>query len=512
MAGIHNQCKGPVSPENLKKEPQTSRLGYLKSHYQGHPSRGLTPIKLAAILEDAESGLLADQADLAEDMEEKDAHLFGELQKRKLAVLKFDWYLAAPPDANVLEMEEVKRLESLLHGLDLEDLLLGMAGAILPGFACIEIEWDNTCGQWQPLLFHSRPGSWFMTAPEDRNIIQLVTPDGKGEPLRKWGWLVHRHMAKSGYVSRGGLVRILAWPYLFRNLAVRDFAEFLEICGHPLRLGIYPSGSSREEKANLMQAVIGLGHASVGIIPETMRIEFREATCGISDPYLAMVKWAEKTISKAILGGTLGAQTDGSGSYALGKIHEKAKREILKADLRQIANTLTRQLVEPLAQLNTRLTRYPKFKFDVREAVDFQTFTDAVCGLVKGGVKIPARWVREKLFIPEASPDEEILLLPHQTYLKEKIEAAEQAEALKARQRTVEAQRQAFEAQRENGRVSSMLQSVMVPIAPQAGQTAKPPGGAVGTISKNDTKTENAEAGRLILTPAKDNQERNNTP
>ena len=68
-----------------------------------------------------------------------------------------------------------------------------------------------------------------------------------GAELAPFTWIVHKHQAKSGYLSRSGLHRILAWPFLFKNYAVRDLAEFLEIYGLPLRLGKYPSGASPDD-------------------------------------------------------------------------------------------------------------------------------------------------------------------------------------------------------------------------------------------------------------------------
>jgi phage gp29-like protein len=39
-----------------------------------------------------------------------------------------------------------------------------------------------------------------------------------------------------GYVSRSGLFRVLAWPFLFKNYGVRDIMEFLETYGLPSKL------------------------------------------------------------------------------------------------------------------------------------------------------------------------------------------------------------------------------------------------------------------------------------
>ncbi len=411
MVTLFDHAGRPVKTGELKGEPQTARLGHLHREFAEHPSRGLTPAALATIFEEAERGDLIAQARLAEDMEEKDAHLFAELQKRKLAVLAVDWDLRPPVEATAKELDETARLEAMLRALPFDDLLLDMAAAILPGYAAIEIDWDFAGGQWLPAGLHYRPADWFTTADGERDTLLLRSLDGQGEPLRPWGWILHRHRAKSGYVARGGLVRVLAWPFLFRNFAARDLAEFLEIYGLPLRLGHYPPGSSAEEKATLMRAVAGIGHAAAGIIPEGMRIEFQEAAKGASDPFVAMMGWAEKSMSKAILGGTLGSQADDGGAYALGEIHDRQRLEIRRADLRQIAQTLTRQLVEPLARLNTSLTRLPALVFDAEEPDDIKLYAESLPELVRAGLKVPARWVREKLKIPEAQEGEEVLTM-----------------------------------------------------------------------------------------------------
>ena len=61
---------------------------------------------------------------------------------------------------------------------------------------------------------------------------------------------------------------MLAWPWLFKNFAVRDLAEFLEIYGLPLRLGTYnPNTSDDKARATLLRAVIGIGHDAAAIVP-----------------------------------------------------------------------------------------------------------------------------------------------------------------------------------------------------------------------------------------------------
>ncbi|EEG23001.1 Mu-like prophage protein gp29 [Eikenella corrodens] len=147
------------------------------------------------------------------------------------------------------------------------------------------------------------------------NQLKLLGVNGQ-EPQDLWplGWIVHRHQARSGFLARGGLMRSLAWPYLFKNYSVRDLAEFLEIYGLPVRIGKYPAGASDKEKTTLLNALVGIGHNAAGIIPETMMLELLDAASGSGDTFMSMVDWCERTQSKIILGGTLTTQADGKTS------------------------------------------------------------------------------------------------------------------------------------------------------------------------------------------------------
>ncbi|MBY0573585.1 MAG: DUF935 domain-containing protein, partial [Undibacterium sp.] len=218
-----------------------------------------------------------------------------------------------------------------------------------------------------------------------------------------------------GVLSRSGLHRVLAWPFLFKNYAIRDLAELLEIYGMPIRLGKFPPGTGDKEKATLLRAVTELGHAAAGIIPETMQIEFKDAASGSHDPFMAVVTWADQCFSKGILGGTLTTQADGkSSTNALGKVHNEVRREILTSDSRQLAATLTRDLLYPLAVLNgtqvTDLRRMPQLFFDVREEEDFKNIADALPNLVKVGIPITVAWAQRKLGIPARVGEEPILV------------------------------------------------------------------------------------------------------
>ncbi len=418
MPRLLDQYGNPIALREATAEPQTARLGGLHNEFAGHPTRGLTPPRLARILEEAEHGDLIAQADLYEDMEEKDAHIYAELQKRKLCLLGLDWEIRPPRNPSAAEEAAAGLATEILQDMtNLEDVILDMADGIGHGYANLEIEWQRQGREWLPASIQHRPQRWFQLDRETRTELRLRDNSADGAPLQPFGWIQHRHQAKSGYLSRSGLFRVLAWPFLFKNYSLRDLAEFLEIYGLPLRVGTYPTGASDTEKATLLRAVVNIGHAAAGIIPEGMAIEFKEAAKGQADPFRVMMDWCERSVSKAILGGTLTSQADGkSSTNALGNVHNEVRHDILVADARQIAATLTRDLIYPILALNTgaidSLRRCPRLVFDLSEPEDISLYAEAVPRLVDAGLQIPTAWVRDKLRIPAAEDGEETLARP----------------------------------------------------------------------------------------------------
>lgn len=402
--------QGNPLPSSIRpqREPQTASVGLIPRPLGNHPANGLTPARLAGLLAEADGGWLQSQCALAADMQERDAHLFAELSKRRRALLTANWSLVVQEGAGASVRKQIASLEARIRAeLDVQNVILDLADGILKGFACAELRWGRAAdGWWWPQAITLRDAEWFAVDAQGR--FGLQTPKGP-QPLQPLGWLYHRHAANSGYIGRSGLVRVLAWPYLFRHYAARDWAEFLEIHGLPMRLGRYPTGATVEERNTLMQAVVGIGHAAAGILPEGMSIEFQEATTGAADPYSAMIAWAEGAISKAILGGTLTSTVDGKGSYAAATVHNEVRQDLLESDLRQLAATLTRDLVRPLVALNTALPVVPAWQFKLDETEDIAVWSDALPKLVGVGVQVPAKWAAQRLGIPEPQNGEAVL-------------------------------------------------------------------------------------------------------
>ncbi|MFW2176650.1 MULTISPECIES: DUF935 domain-containing protein [unclassified Moraxella] len=380
-----------------------------------HPAVGLTPRKVHNLLTQAEAGSMGAMLALFEDMEERDLHILAEMSKRKRAVVKLDWQIKAPANADANEQKYTDAIASMLEAVEnWEQIITDSLDAIGKGYSCHELHWVRDGNLWLIDDINWQTPHRFTIDPFNPNQLRLSGGGiGDDEDLWENAWLVHTHKAKSGYLVRGGLHRALVWSYVFKNYSVRDLAEFLEIYGLPLRLGTYPAGATEGEKFTLLKAVMDIGHRAAGIIPQGMMIDFKEAAKGSSDPFMDMVKWCELSQSKAILGGTLTSQADGkSSTNALGKVHEETRLEIRDSDAKQLASSISRDVIGALMRINypdVSPRRYPKFVFDISENEDISVFAEALPKLVGIGMKIPVEWGHEKLGIPLANEGEPVL-------------------------------------------------------------------------------------------------------
>jgi phage gp29-like protein len=231
-------------------------------------------------------------------------------------------------------------------------------------------------------------------------------------PLLPFKFITHFAQAKSGLPIRGGLARAVGWAYLFKNYVLKDWVTFAEVFGQPLRVGKYHAGATESDRQTLLRAVANIGADAAAIIPESMVIEFTQArTSASTDLYERFCQYADNQISKAVLGQTLTTELPkGSGSRAAAQVHEAVRRDILSADARRLEETLGRDLVKPLVDLNAGpQRRYPRLQLALPDTQDTKLFADMVAELADRGLRVGQKTILDRLGLPEARDGDAIL-------------------------------------------------------------------------------------------------------
>ena len=461
----------------LKREQAFPTLAGIRNVFSSlWPSVGLTPEKLTGILRASDYGDPFLYLELAEEMEEKDTHYLSVLNKRKGAVSSLELLVEAaskdPADEKIADfIRDVLVSES---GLSLSEHLFDIMDALGKGFSATEIEWDTEKRLkgdlwWVPKQLHWRDPRWFMfdwisgrqvlvrTLHSTGETIELAkaatghwqmtngagqvrtTKDGgqhldrnfrwndeaakigiqpMTEPLIPYKFIVHFGHAKAGLPVRAGLARCLAYIYLFKNYAFKDWTGFTSRYGQPLRMGKYDTGANAEDKAALYAAVANIGTDMSGIIPKAMEVVFESpATLGSSlDIYRTFMTYLDDLESKLVLGSTLGTETRGEGSRAAAQVHRDVERDIMESDVKRLEATLNRDLVRPLVDLNFGPPKdghpYPRLRIGLPDTDDVNNWIDSVTKLAESGMKIGVKNIYEKLHLTPPEDDEAVLTPP----------------------------------------------------------------------------------------------------
>ena len=403
-----DQFNRPIDMSALREERAGAELMGVRTPWAEHPSEGLTPVRLATLLKESETGDPARYLALAEDMEEKDLHYQAVLGTRKRAVSQLQITVEAADDSAGADAD-AELVREFIKREVLQDELFDILDAIGKGFSITEIMWETSAKQWMPTELRWVDPRFIDFDPANRRTPLLKTANGL-KPLDPFKFIRAEIKAKSGLPIRSGIARGAAWAYLFKNFDIKSWVQFAEVYGQPIRVGKYGPDATDEDRRKLLRAVANIGTDAAAIIPESMMMEFIKADQKNSaDMYEKLASFMERQQSKAVLGQT--TTTDAiSGGHAVSKEHNEVREDIEKSDANQIGAVLKRDIVKPLIDLNHGpRAAYPSIKVGRAEQIDPNKFAENVERLSRTGLPISLSQVYETMGLRAPDTDEDTL-------------------------------------------------------------------------------------------------------
>ena len=403
----------------------TPRLIDARTDYSS--ATDLTPVRLTRVLRQADTGHMEGLVDLATAMEEREGHLSGVLQTRKLAVAGVEWDIVPgdkTPEAQRIAEEADAMLRELpfltpdspLGGSGFEVALLDLLDGLLKGYATHEIEWDTSSGQAVPVALH-----WVQQRRLRFNMGRNTSPIGEmrllteeepanGILIPPHKMILHAPRSRSGWTCRAGLVRVLSWMYLFKNYAIKDWAVYTEIHGTPYRVGRYEQGTPDEEINALKDELVAMGTDGAAVISKFSEIEFLTASGAAGpDVYGPFLNYLDSTVSKAVLGHA-GSSDATPGRLGGEQSADNVRQDLRVADASALCATIRRDLLAPWVLFNRgEKAPVPYLHLRVEEDADLNAGATRVKTLSDAGLAIPASWVYETFSIPAPAKGEPTL-------------------------------------------------------------------------------------------------------
>ncbi len=398
--------KNIFTRKQLLEEQATVAVSGIRDYYSSYPTSGLTPVKLARLLKNAAEGDTRAYFEMAEEIEEKELQYATVLGTRKRTVAQLDTTII-PADDSPQAAAHADYIKEFFNRESLSNEYFDILDAIGKGLSLMEIIWDCSENQWMPKRLQYVPPTW-LDFNTDLTTPLLCTEVGK-IPLAPYKFIYTTIKAKSGLDIRGGLARSVSWAYMFKNYSLKDWVSFLEVYGHPYRIGKYGKNATEADKRRLLNAVYSIGADAAAIIPQDMMIEFvsSEAKSG-GDAFQAHAEYFDRAISKAVLGQT--TTTDAiSGGHAVSQEHNEVRMDIANSDAKQLAKVLNEQLIKPMIDLNFGEQKlYPTISIGNPESEDISQFADNMAKLMPYGLTVSMRQVRSKLGLDAPQDKEDV--------------------------------------------------------------------------------------------------------
>lgn len=412
MNAVLAPFKKPPAKDLSEAQAWASLTGVRKPFADESVIAGLTPSKLATTLRNANQGDAHQYFILAEEMEEREPHYGSVLRTRKLVLRSMRPIIEAASD-DPKDKEIAAAIErDIIKPSSFSDLLKALPDAIAKGYSVVEVFWDTTSLPWKPIKYEWCPPQWF--APDKATGKSLrLKEDGNqdGVELKPNKYIIHEPQLKMGMSLRGGIARLVAWAFLYKNYNLKDWASFIETYAQPIRIGRYGKSATADDIDVLYRAVANIGTDCAAVLPESMRIEFEQAMNASQngDLYQKNLEYLDALVSKAVLGQTM--TTDNGSSNSQAQVHDKVREDIRDSDAEDLARTIREQLFAPYVRFNYGPdAAVPEFRLVAIKPEDLKAFTDAIIPLIDRGLKVKVSQIYEKFDLDQPEKDDEVLL------------------------------------------------------------------------------------------------------
>ncbi len=321
--------------------------------------------KVVSIFDRADRGQTCDLADLVEDCRLLDSRLDAVARKRVLAVVGRPLLVKPAPGWETdreakAHAEEAQRLVERSPGFKAG--LAHLAHATLDMPRVCEMEFTVTReGRYMPVLHRRHPNRFAYDAD-----VCLGWLSGPGiysslHPLSDYPDRFVTHApsgGRSSYPWRQGAMLARLVPSIAKRAGVRWYLQYLERYGTPLTVAELPQNEGGDEGsdtsliAKAKQLIRDLQTDFAGVLSGGIKLTAVPGSGSAqTSSHQAFVDMMNTEDAIAILGQNLTTEVTG-GSFAAAEAHRFVADDILVADLIELSETLTQQVLEPLARYN----------------------------------------------------------------------------------------------------------------------------------------------------------------
>jgi len=282
-------------------------------------------------------------ADVLEDLTADDQVCMA-MQNRKLRVLNKQDYEFSPGQAKGKDVaaDAARLCDDLIEDLEainLRDVFSSVLDAPFFGFTVLELIWGARKGRLRLVDIIAKPRRWFAFNDKNQPIFCGDT-QAQETPLPVGKFVMARHFPT--YDNPYGL-RLLSrclWPVAFKRGGIEFLTRFCEKFGLPWVLAKAPRNAKREDRMAMAGDLAAMVQDAVAVLPNGADVDLASPSGKAGDIHEGYLRRQDKAISKVLMGQTLTAEMDGSGSRAASETHYSVGGDMADADQFLVVSTM----------------------------------------------------------------------------------------------------------------------------------------------------------------------------
>lgn len=326
----------------------------------------LTARKLGTLMQDIDRGDIAAAVELSQEMEAKDANLHGVIRTRRTSYTEIEWCIEPDPraedDTADIAAEAADYCQQHLADLrwvgsdgrirGFDNTLEHLSTAHGPNIAAAELVWNRNL-ELEKII--DIPGDRLTADFQRSNAIKLNlgqrgSMQGKTVDMTAGKFVVFQPDYRAGLPTTVSIVKASALLFLIKNYQVKDWATFNEVYTMPMRVAKVDQPTSGRDRSKLRNMLKNIGADGWGIFTKSVDIEFIESNKAATN-YHDFIRWIEEKQQILWLGQTRTTDSGQSGSFALAKVHDNVRADLLYSDIRKESTMVREQILAPMVRL-----------------------------------------------------------------------------------------------------------------------------------------------------------------
>jgi len=380
----------------------------------------VTPSEFKKAFKAARAGAPSDLYTILDWFLKLDGHTEGMLGQRISAITGSDYSLTAD-DQSTSADQQMKTIRDMFDRMDFISFTEELLKGDFYGIRAIELEWkagDFDGGKFvYPSGFKIIPHHYIYAQKrtKDSDYTELYignAPADKYSPAHVVVW-------KSGiwpsyqdvdFTVLGKGLKTARWN-IFKYFSVEDWAEFNEVFGMPMILGIAKPGADVDR---LESAVSEMASASRGVIDDMSDMKLLESasssTTGVNT-FEAFKKVADAEISEALVGHALNGADGQTGTYGAMQTANGTKYDVAIAVALRLDRIIQTAIIDEIYRRNWPSSVTPVFKTNIKKVDNLKDLVYVDKTLNDMGLPMSKKALRAKYGVQEPDPkDQEDIL------------------------------------------------------------------------------------------------------